>query len=51
MTLKYIIDFAEKMAPALATSIFLAQLKAEDSQSTLLRKILNACNVKEQMQK
>jgi len=51
MTLKYIIDFAKKMVPALATSVCLAQLKAEDSQPTLLKQILNACNVKEQMQK
>jgi len=51
MTLKYITNFAEKMVPALANSIFLAQLKAKDSQPTLLNQILNACDVKEQMQK
>ena len=51
MTLKYITDFAEKMVPTLANSVFLAQLKAKDSHLTLLKQILNACDVKEQMQK
>ena len=51
MTLKYIIDFDEKMVPALTISVFLAQPKAEDSQPTLPRQILNARNIKEQMQK
>jgi len=32
MTLKYITDFAEKMVPALANSVCLAQLKVKDSQ-------------------
>ena len=51
MTLKYIIDFVEKMVPALANFVFLAQLKVKDSQSTLLKQILNACDVKEKMHK
>ena len=51
MTLEYIIDFAEKMVPALTISVYLAQPKAEDSQPTLPRQILNARNIKEQMQK
>ena len=51
MTLEYIIDFAEKMVPTLTISVFLAQPKAEDSQPTLPRQILNARNIKEKMQK
>ena len=51
MNLEYIIYFAEKMVPALTIYVFLAQPKAEDSQPTLPRQILNACNIKEQMQK
>ena len=51
MTLKYITDFVEKMVPALANSVCLAQLKGKESQPTLLKQILNACDVKEQMQK
>ena len=51
MILKYIFYFAENMVPALAISVFLAQPKAEDSQPTLPRQILNARNIKEQMQK
>jgi len=35
MTLEYIIDFAEKMVPALTISVFLAQPKVEESQPTL----------------
>ena len=49
MTLKYIINFAEKIVLALADSVCLTQPKMEDSQPTLLRQILNACNVKEQI--
>ena len=37
MTLKYIIDFADKIVPALANSICLTQPKAEDSQPTIIR--------------
>ena len=51
MTLENIIDFAEKMVPALTISVFLAKPKAEDSQPTPPRQILNAHNIKEQMQK
>ena len=51
MTLEYIIDFAEKMVPTLTISVCLAQPKVEDSQPTLPRQILNARNIKEQMQK
>ena len=48
---KNIIDFDKKMVPSLANFVCLAQLKAEDSQPTLLKQTLNACNIKEQMQK
>ena len=51
MNLEYIIDFFENMVPALTISVCLAQPKAEDSQPTLPRLILNARNIKEQMQK
>ena len=51
MNLEYIIDLAEKMVPTLTISICLAQPKVEDSQPTLPRKILNARNIKKQMQK
>ena len=51
MNLEYIIDFAEKMVPALTISVCLAQPKAEDSQPTLPRQILDACNIKEKMRK
>lgn len=49
MTLKYIINFAEKIVPALPDSLFLTQPKTKESQPTLLRKILNSCDVKEQI--
>ena len=51
MTLKCIINSAEKMVPALADSVFIAQLKSEISQPTLLKQMLNACDFKEQIQK
>ncbi len=47
MILKHIINFTEKIMPTLADSICLTQPKAKDSQPTLLRKILNACDIKE----
>ncbi len=49
MTLKYIINFTERIMPALVDSVYLTQPKTEDSQSTPLTKILNACDVKEQI--
>ena len=51
MTLKCIINSAEKMAPALADVVFAGQLKSEVGQPTLLKQMLNACNFKEQIQK
>lgn len=47
MILKYIINFTENIMPALADFVCLTQPKIEDSQPTLLRKILNACDIKE----
>ena len=51
MTLKCIINSTEKMAPALADSVFTGQLKYEVGQSTLLKQMLNACDFKEKIQK
>lgn len=51
MTLKCIINSTEKMAPALANYVFTAQLKSEVGQPTLLKKMLNACDFKDQIQK
>lgn len=49
MTLKCIINFVEKMVPALADSVFTAQLKSEVGQPTLLKQMLNVCDFKEQI--
>ena len=51
MTLKCIINSAEKMTPALVDSIFIGQLKSEVSQLSLLKQMLNTCNFKEQIHK
>jgi len=51
MTLKCIINSAEKMAPALADFVFSAQIKSEVDQPTLLKQMLNACDFKEKIQK
>ena len=47
MTVKCIINAAEKVVPALIDSVFSAQLKAEVSQSTLLKPMMNACSFKD----
>jgi len=47
MTLKCLTNSAEKIAPTLADSIFAGQLKSEVDQPTLLKMMLNACNLKE----
>lgn len=51
MTVKCIINAAEKVVPALIDSVFSAQLKAEVSQLTLLKQMLNTCSFKDQIQK
>ena len=51
MTVKCIINAAEKMVPALIDSVFSAQIKEEFSQPTLLKPMLNTCNFKDQIQK
>jgi len=51
MTLKCIINSAEKMALALAAAVFAGQLKSKVDQLTLLKQMMNACNFKEQIQK
>jgi len=47
MTLKCIINSAEKMVPTLADSVFAGQLKSEVSRPTLLKQMLNVCDYKE----
>ena len=49
MTVKCIINSAEKMASALIDSVFSAQLKAEVNQLTLLKQMLHACDFKDQI--
>jgi len=44
---KNIFWFAKKMVPTLAISVCLAQSKAEGSQPTLPKQMLNARNIKE----
>lgn len=44
MTLKCLITFAEKIAPALTDSVFAGQLKAEIVQLTLLKPMLDIFN-------
>ena len=51
MTLKCIINSAEKMALALTDSFFARQLKSEVRQQTLIKQMLNTCNYKEQIQR
>ena len=51
MTLKCIINLAEKMAPSLVDSVFLAQLKSEVGQPNFLKQMLHACDFKDQIQK
>ena len=47
MTLKCIINYAEKMVSALSDVIFAGQLKSKVGQLTLLKQMLNACYFKE----
>lgn len=49
MTLKCLMNSAEKITPALADYVFAGQLKSEVGQPTLLRPMLNACDHKEQI--
>ena len=51
VTLKCIINSTEKMVPALADVAFAGQLKSEVGQTTLLKKMLNTCDFKEQIHK
>ena len=51
MTVKCIINAAEKVVPALIDSIFAAQLSTEVSQPTLLKPMMNTCSFKDQVQK
>ena len=49
--LNCIINSTEKMAPALANSVFSGQLKSEVGQPPLLKSMLNACKFKDQIHK
>ena len=51
MTVKCIVNVAEKVVPALIDSIFSAQLKAKVGQPTLLKPMMNTCSFKDQIQK
>lgn len=51
MTVKCIVNAAEKVVPALIDYVFSAQLKAEVSQPTLLKPMMNTCSFKDQIQK
>jgi len=51
MTVKCIENAAEKVVPALIDSVFSNQLKAEVSQPTLLKSMMNTCSFKDQIQK
>ena len=51
MTIKCIENGAEKVVPALIDSVFSAQLKAEVTQSTLLKPMMNTCSFRDQIQK
>ena len=51
MTVKCIINSAEKVVPALIDSVFAAQLSAEVGQPTLLKSMMNTCSFKDQIQK
>lgn len=51
MTVKCIVNTAEKVVPAFIDSVFLAQLKAEVSQLTLLKSMMDTCSFKDQIQK
>ena len=47
MTLKCLTNATEKIAPTLADSVLTGQLKSKVGQPTLLKPILNACNLTE----
>ena len=47
MTLKHIIVSVEKMVPTLINVVFTRQLKAKVSQPTLLRTMLDICDLKD----
>ena len=49
--LNFIINSTEKIAPTLADSIFLGQLKSEVSQPPLLKSMLDACKFEDQIHK
>ena len=51
MTVKCIINSADKVVPALIDSVFAAQLSAEVGQPTLLKSMMNTCSFKDQIQK
>ena len=51
MTVRCIMNAAEKVAPALMDAVFAAQLSTEISQPTLLKPMLDNCNFKDQIQK
>ena len=51
MTVKCIINAAEKVVPALIDSVFAAQLGAEVGLPTLLKSMMNTCSFKDQVQK
>ena len=51
MTVKCIMNAAEKVAPALIDVVFAAQLRTEINQQTLLKPMLETCNFKDQVHK
>lgn len=51
MTVRCIMNVAEKVAPALMDAVFAAQLSTEINQPTLLKPMLDSCNFKDQVHK
>eukprot|EP00253_Pinus_taeda_P019687 PITA_19687 len=51
MTMKCIINSAEKVVPTLIDSVFAAHLSAEVGQPNLLKSMMNTCSFKDQVQK
>ena len=49
MTMKFLITPAKKIVLTLANSVLVGQLKSEVGQPTLLKLMLDICNLKEQM--
>lgn len=49
MALKCLMTYAEKIVPALTNAIFAGQLKVRVNQPTLLKLMLDICDLKNQM--